>query len=88
MKDANSLGSVDLNDLCIHQGLKFTPKFKYLNFKKNNGKGCPYTHLKLYGTGMAQYNNDDKLLVQTVPLSFTKVALSWITRIEISNIKL
>lgn len=58
---------MDFNYLCIQPSLKFPQSllWKYLE------KGVP-THLKLYGVVMAQYGNDDKLLVQT----FQKVLLS------------
>lgn len=47
MKGYNSLGSVNLNDLCIVSGLKFTQEFKYPDFKNYDDKTCPCTHFKL-----------------------------------------
>lgn len=41
MKGADSLGSVDFNDLCIHSSLKLPSKFKCPDFEKYDGKGCP-----------------------------------------------
>lgn len=52
MKGAESLGNGNINDLCIHPVLKFPPKFKCPKFKKDDGKRCPYTDLKLYGAIM------------------------------------
>lgn len=53
MKEVDSLGSVHFNDLCIHTGLNFLLKFKCPDFKKYDGKGCPYVQLRLYGVAIA-----------------------------------
>lgn len=65
MKQTSSLRSVDFNDLYIHPGLEFTPKFKCPYFEKYNKKGFMYSRLRLYGVVMAQSGSDDKLMVQT-----------------------
>lgn len=87
IKGTDSLGSVNFSDLCIHPGLKFPTKFKCPDFEKYNGKSCPYAHLKVYGVAMAQYGDNDKLLVQTFPRSLTGAALTWFTRLDIAKIK-
>lgn len=61
IKGVDSLESVNLSDLYIQPGLKFITKFKCPDFKKYDGKSCPYAHLKVYGVVMAQYG-DRKLL--------------------------
>lgn len=40
-KGSNALGNVNFNDLCIHPGLKFLPKFRCPDFKKYDRNGCP-----------------------------------------------
>lgn len=65
IKGTISLGSINFSDLCIHLGMKFPAKFKCPDFKKHDGNSCPYAHLKLYGAAMAQYDDNDKPLVQT-----------------------
>lgn len=52
MKGADLLGGVNFNNLYIHLGLKFPPKFECPDFEKYDGKGVP-THLKLYGVGIS-----------------------------------
>lgn len=52
IKGVDSWGSVDFNDLCLHLGLKFPPRFKCPDFEKYDGKGCPYAHLRIYGVAM------------------------------------
>lgn len=50
------------------------------DFMKYEGKGCLYTHFKLFGAIMAQYNDDDiRSLIGPVLLWFTKVELLRIT---------
>lgn len=46
-KCTDSLGSANINDLCIHLELKFPAKFKCLDLEKYDGKSFPYTHLKV-----------------------------------------
>lgn len=67
IKSADSLETLDINNLCILLSLKFLEEFKWLDFEKYDGTSCPYTHLKVYGLVMAQYENNDKLLIQTFP---------------------
>lgn len=85
IKGTNSLGSVNFNELCIHPGLKFPAKFKHPDFEKYDAKSCPYTHLKVYNMAMTQYEDKDKLLIQTFRRSFTGVGLTWFTKFEISR---
>lgn len=65
MKWTDSLRSFNLNDLCIHPGLKFPTKFKWSDFEKHDGKELLYVHFRVYRVEMAQYSGNDKLLVQT-----------------------
>lgn len=46
------------------------------SLREIRAKGLPYTHLRLYGIVVAQYKDDDKLLVQTFPRSLTGAALA------------
>lgn len=55
--------------------------------KKYDGKSYVYTHLKVYGVAMAQYGDEDKLLVQAFPWSLIGATLAWFTEIEITKIK-
>lgn len=87
IKGTDSLGNVNFSDLCIYPGLKFPNKFKCPDFEKYDGKSCPYAHLKVYGVAMAQYGDNDKLLVQTFPRSLTGAALTWFTKVDISKVK-
>lgn len=81
------MGSVSFSDLCIHPGLKIPTKFKCLDFEKYDRKSCPYAHLKVYGVAMAQYGNNDNLLVQTFPKNLTGAALTSFTKLDISKVK-
>lgn len=76
IKGTDSLGNVNFSDLCIHSGLQFPAKFKSPYFEKYNGKSCPYAHLKVYGVAMAQYGNNDKLLVQNFSRSLIGATLT------------
>lgn len=84
IKGTDSLGSVNLNYLCIHAGLKFRPSS---SVRKIQGESCLYTHLKVYGVVMAQYSDNDKLLVLTFSRSLTGAALTWFTKLNIVKIK-
>lgn len=72
------------SDLCIHLGLKFFAK-SCPDFEKYDCKSCPYAYLKVYGVAMAQYEDNDQLLVQTFPRSLTGVALTWFTKLDITK---
>lgn len=87
IEEADSQGNVNFIDLCIHPGLKLSAKIKWLNFEKYDGKSCTYTHLKLSDVAIAQYGDNNILLVQTFPISLTRVAFSWFTKLKTSRIK-
>lgn len=76
---------MNFNDLCIHPGMKVSTKFKCPDFEKYDGKRCPYAHIKVYEIAMAQYGDNDKLLVQTLPRSLTGTVLTWFTKLDISK---
>lgn len=64
IKRTYSLGSVNFSNLWNHPGLKFSTKFKCPDFEKYDSKSFFYAHLKVYGVAMAQYGDNDKLLVK------------------------
>lgn len=82
-----SLGSANFNDLFIRPGLKFSPRFQCSDFEKCDRKGCPYTHLKLYGFAIDEYDGDDKLMVQTLSKSLTWAVLSCFTKVKLLKVK-
>lgn len=49
--------------ICVR--IKFLCQFKCPDFKKYDGKSCLFVHFKIHGVAIAQYGNNDKLLVQT-----------------------
>lgn len=61
-----------INDYYIHPRLRFPTKFKCPDFKKYDGKSYLY-HLKVYGIGMGQYDDNNKLLVETFPRSLLEL---------------
>lgn len=69
----------------MHPGLKFPAKLKCPNFEKYGEKSCLYAYLTIYGVAMTQYG--EWLLVQTFPMSLTKAAIAWFTKIEFTKIK-
>lgn len=87
IKGTDSLDNINFSDLCIHPEIKFPAKFKCPDFKKYDGKSCSYAHLKVYGVVIAQYGDNDKLLVQTFPRSLTGAVLTWFTKLDITKIK-
>lgn len=44
IKGTDSLSNVNFIDVCILPELKFSSKFKCSDFKKYDGKSCPYAH--------------------------------------------
>lgn len=54
---------------------------------KNTTESCPYTHLKVYGKAMAQYWDNNKLLIQPFFRSLTRATLTWFTKLEIFKIR-
>lgn len=55
--------------------------------EKYDGKGSPYAYVRVYSVAMAQYGNDDKLLVQ-ISMKPHRDSLAWFTKIETSKIKI
>lgn len=87
IKATDSLGNVHFHDLCIHLTLKFPAKFICLDFEKYDKESCPNAHLKVNGVGIAQYKDNDKLLVQTFPRNLTAAVITWFTKLDITKIK-
>lgn len=82
----DSLGNVNFHDLCIHAGLQFPARFRCPNFEKHDKESCPYAYLKVYGVAMAQYGNNDKLLVQELR-NLTGVVVTWFIKLDNTTIK-
>lgn len=51
-------------------------------------KGLSSRPSQAYGVAMAQYEDNDKLLIQTFPRSLTRAALTWFAKIITFQIKL
>lgn len=81
MKGVDSLGSGNFNDLCLPPSLKFPLMYKCSVFENTMEKDV-HVHIKLYGAAMSQYDNDNKLMVQTFPKSLTGAALLWFTEVK------
>lgn len=47
-----------------------------------------HTVISIYSLAMAQYGSDEKLRIQTFPRRLTGSAISWFTKLEMSEIKL
>lgn len=78
--------AVSISVTCASTLDKFPAKFKCPNFKKYDGKSCPYAHLKVYGVAKAQYGDNDKLFAQNFPRSLSGAALTWFTKLDIAKI--
>lgn len=63
------------------------PSLSAQDSEKYEGQNCPYAHHKAYGVAMAQYGDNNKLLMLAFPRSLRGAALTWFTRLDISNIK-
>lgn len=85
IKWTDSLGSVGFNDLYIHLGWNLLNS-NVLN-SRNMMEKLSIRSFKVYNVAMAQYRDNDKLLVQTFPQSLTWAVLAWFIKLEISKIK-
>jgi hypothetical protein len=58
------------------------PKFKVPKFKKNDGRGDPMIHLQMYCQKMAQYANNEPLLIQTFQGTLMGHAAEWCSQLK------
>ena len=65
MQGLNSFGNTDFSSMSWFPNMSVPYKFKVLKFEKYNGKGNPMIHLQMYCRKMAQYANNEPLLIQT-----------------------
>jgi len=61
-------------------------KFKVLEFVKYTGSQYPETHLKVYYSKLAEFINDEKLLINYLYASLVGPALNWSIRLNDSKI--
>ena len=65
MQGLNSFGNTDFSSMSWFPNMTMPPKFKVPKFEKNNRRGDPMTHLQMYCWKMAQYANNEPLMIQT-----------------------
>jgi hypothetical protein len=58
------------------------PKFKIPKFEKNNGRSDPMIHLQMCCRKMAQYANNEPLLIQTFQDTLTGNAAEWYSQLK------
>lgn len=83
----DAYGSTSFSDLCFFPNLKLPYKFKTPEFDKYNGKGCPFTHLRIYCGEMCQYGDDERNKNQQFQKSRTAPALTWFFQLDHNKIK-
>jgi hypothetical protein len=58
------------------------PKFKIPKFEKNNGRGDPMIHLQMCCRKMAQFANNETLLIQTFQDTLMGHAVEWYPQLK------
>jgi hypothetical protein len=58
------------------------PKFKIPKFEKNNGRSDPMIHLQMCCWKMAQYANNEPLLIQTFQDTLMGHAAEWYSQLK------
>uniref|UniRef100_A0A2N9HE25 Retrotransposon gag domain-containing protein n=1 Tax=Fagus sylvatica TaxID=28930 RepID=A0A2N9HE25_FAGSY len=61
--------------------LDMPPKFKIPKFEKNNGRGDPIIHLQMCCRKMAQFANNETLLIQTFQDTLMGHAVEWYSQL-------
>ena len=77
MQGLNSFGNTDFSSMSWFPNMTVPHKFKVLEFKKYNERGDPMIHLQMYCRKMAQYTNNEPLLIQTFQDTLTGHVAKW-----------
>jgi hypothetical protein len=77
MQGLNSFGNTDFSSMSWFPNMMVPPKFKAPEFERYNGRGDPMIHLQMYCRKMAQYADNEPLLIQTFQDTLTGHASEW-----------
>jgi hypothetical protein len=77
MQGLNSFGNTDFSSMSWFPNMTVPPKFKVLEFEKYNRRGDLMIHLQMYCLKMAQYEDNEALLIQTFQDTLTGHAAEW-----------
>ena len=75
-----------MTDLCLVPNIVIPLKFKVLDFDRYKGTTYPKNHLNMYCQKMGAYSRDEKFLMQFFQDSLARVANTWYTSLEPSQI--
>jgi hypothetical protein len=81
----NSVSS-KARDLCLVSQFEVPTKFKVPDFDKYNGFSCPHSHVIRYVRKMANYADNDALMINCFQDSLTEDAADWYTSWSKDNI--
>jgi hypothetical protein len=77
--------SAKARDLCLVSRFEIPKKFKVSDFKKYNGSSCPHSHVIRYVRKMANYADNDALMIHCLQDSLTEDAADWYTGLSKDN---
>jgi hypothetical protein len=78
--------SAKARDLCLVSRFEVPKKFKEPNFDKYNGSSCPHSHVIRYVRKMANYADNDALMIHCFQDSLAEDAADWYTGLSKDNI--
>jgi hypothetical protein len=78
--------SAKARDLCLVSRFEIPKKFKMPDFDKYNGSTCPHSHVIRYVRKMANYADNDALMIHSFQDSLTDDAADWHTSLSKDNI--
>jgi hypothetical protein len=78
--------SAKARDLCLVSRFEVPKTFKVPDFDKYNGSSCPHSHVIRYVRKMANYVDNDALMIHCFQDSLTEDAADWYTGLSKDNI--
>jgi hypothetical protein len=78
--------SAKARDLCLVSRFEIPKKFKVPDFDKYNGSSCPHNHVIRYIRKMANYADNDALMIHCFQDSLAEDAADWYTGLSKDNI--
>ena len=82
MQGLNSFGNTDFSNMSWFPNMIVSHKFKVPKFEKYNGRGDSIIHLQMYYQKMAQYINNESLLIQTFQDTLIGHAAEWYSQLK------
>ena len=82
MQGLNSFGNTNFSNMSWFPNMYVPYKFKAPKFEKYNGRGDLMIHLQMYFWKMAQYADNEQLLIQTFQDTLIGHAAEWYSQLK------